>query len=126
MPRRQKEMNTETTLLIPFQQYYFFTSDCGSFPSVDSSSIASILGKVLLILAASHPTILNDLSFFEKESLRANRKNCVPMVLRRETISALRNVTKCDASQVSLLARALLKEYMAFNGEKRQEILEKI
>jgi hypothetical protein len=119
-------MNTATTLLIPFQQYYFFTSDCGSFPSIDSSSIASILGKVLLIFATRHPSILADLTFFEKEKLRTNRKNCVPMVLGSETIASLRSITKCGASQVSLLARALLKEYIALDGEKRQEILAKI
>jgi hypothetical protein len=119
-------MNTTTTILIPFQQYYFFTSDCGTFPAEDVTSIACLLSKVLLVLAARHPSILQDLSFFERQQLRANRKNCVPMVIGKEAVSALREKTNCSASQVSLLARALLKEYAAFDIKHRQEFLAKI
>jgi hypothetical protein len=119
-------MNTTTTILIPFQQYYFFTSDCGSFPANDAATIASLLGKVLILMAKRHPSILQDLSFFEKQRLRANQKNCVPMVLGKETITALETLTKCSESKVSLLARALLKEYAAMDVKTRAEILAKI
>ena len=119
-------MNTTTTILIPFQQYYFFTSDCGSFPSEDMASIAMLLGKVLLVMGKRHPGILQDLSFFEKQRLRASQKNCVPMVLGAETIQELMKTSGCSESKVSLLARALLKEYAALAIAERAEILAKI
>ena len=119
-------MNTTTTILIPFQQYYFFTSDCGSFPCEDATSITVLLGKVLLLMVAHHPSILQDLSFFEKQRLRSRENSCVQMVLGKETISALRSTSKCSGSQVSLLARALIGEYTNLDVKQRQGILAKI
>ena len=119
-------MNTATTILIPFQQYYFFTSDCGSLPADDAATIASLLGKVLLVMAKRHQTILQDLSFFEKQRLRANQKNCVPMVLGTETITSLESLTKNSQSKISLLCRALIKEYAAMDVQSRADLLKKI
>ncbi|MFA6620634.1 MAG: hypothetical protein WCS90_05860 [Bacilli bacterium] len=119
-------MNAATTILIPFQQYYFFTSDCGSFPREDAISITTLLGKALLLMAAHHPDILQDLGFFEKQRLRSRKTNCVQMPLGKETISALRSASKCGANQVSLLARALIREYMDLDVKERQGILAKV
>jgi len=119
-------MNAATTILIPFQQYYFFTSDCGSFPREDTTSITTLLGEMLLLMVAQHPGILHDLNIFEKQRLRSRESNCVQMVLGKETISALRSTSKCSASQVSLLARALINEYMNLSVKERRDILKKI
>jgi hypothetical protein len=110
-------MNTATTILIPFQQYYFFTSDCGKTcqGKDDAATIACSLAR-----CSRHGKTPSDDSarplFFERATSPANQKNCVPMVIGTERTS-LESLKKKQGQRQQDLAcgRALIKEYAAMD-----------
>ncbi len=119
-------MNMKNTVTIPFQQYYFFASDCGKIQGKNEMPIADILANTLVYMAKNHPTVLHDTSFFERERLRTNNKNCVPMVIGEEAVTELKKETKASDSKISLVARALIREYSALDSARREELLSKL
>jgi hypothetical protein len=119
-------MNIKTTITIPFQQYYFFASDCGKLQGKDQVPVADLLANALVFMAKQHPTVLKDTSFFERERLRTNNKNCVPMVIGENAVSELKKETKASDSKISLVARALIREYTSMDILHRNELLAKL
>jgi hypothetical protein len=119
-------MNIKTTITIPFQQYYFFASDCGKLQGKNEVPVSDLLAETLVLMAKEHPTILKDTSFFERERLRTISKNCVPMVIGENAVSELKKETKASDSKISLVARALINEYTAMDIAHRNVLLAKL
>lgn len=112
-----------TSITLPLDMYYSFVSDVGSLAQKNSNPIAIILSHILLNMATLHPTAYGDMSFKEKRSLRCHGKDAALMVLGSDVIERLKALTCSDERHECLVARALLKEFLSLDIEKRMKML---
>jgi hypothetical protein len=116
-------MNLMTSINLPLSMYYSFASDVGTFAQENTLPLAKILASLLVHMAKLHPNAYGEMSFEEKRSLKCHNKDSVIMAIGTDAVKEIKALTGSDERHQCLVARALLKEYLSLDLEKRRALL---
>ncbi|MCH3909402.1 MAG: hypothetical protein LKF75_04930 [Bacilli bacterium] len=119
-------MNSQTTLKITLQQYFSFVNDLNDFEEDKSVPASSEFAKLIIDLAASHPTIYSELTWTKRHQLRCHKNDSALLVVGNPTIASLKKILSLDSDDLSLAARGLLEEYSHLDKAQKEVLYKRI
>jgi hypothetical protein len=117
-------MNYSTTIAIPLTQYYAFVSDVGEIAPLNEVPTSEILAKALVHLAEAHPSAYRDLSLAEKRQIKSAPRDCATLEVGMDCIDQITNLANVSPKKASLVARALISDYLMLEKNRRIALLE--
>jgi hypothetical protein len=117
-------MNYATTIAIPLTQYYAFVSDVGELAPLNQVPTSEILANALVQLALAHPNAYRDLSLAERRQIKSSPRDCATLEVGVNCIDQLTNLANVSPKKASLVARALISDYLTLEKNRRMALLE--